>query len=789
MPEIPPIRRQVNVCATLLGEAISHTHGKDMLELVESLRKQTSQTRGVAEREVYEMLSGLLEQIDSLPPSHTLLVGKAFSIYFALINACENGYRTSRLKNAYDREAPPLSGCLVYVLTAHPTEVRSESGVLLIHRLTGILAKWFSRGGETPPFPDEERELAALIRLMWKVGIHKASAVTPDDEINHIAQQFSDSILSEILSLRRRGADLRFRTWVGGDKDGHPGINAVTLHASFRRTRRRFHQFFRDRLQAVKPDLELLGDDVSRDLKKVERALQDVRHVTAGDGIRMNTLRHKVAGLVKKVETVLGKLPVTLLEMCELLALFPAMVLPVELREESTVFLELKRKKSIGAIGKMMRKAQQVAEGGRLRHYVQGLIVSMTRSVEDLEAAVDVVDRTIGTDAISIIPLFERGPDLDAAPGVVDTVLRNRLPILSNKTPEGPEKLHMEIMLGYSDTSKRMGAFASRRRIFHAMHQLTEVCAKHDIDAVFFHGSGGSVTRGGGSIKEQFGAWPETARKIIKLTLQGEMVERTMVTPTIFRRNVEQLLAIAQSFKTGSTPTTLVSGGILDELAALSREAFEKLVNDVDFKRFVAQATPYPDLSVLHLGSRPSHRPGKEQAAADLAALRAIPWVLCFTQGRFLVPSWYGIGTAFEQMRSDPAKLSALKKAFDANISLKGFIKLLGFSLAKGDRAVFSLFVDTLVDEPDLMAVKEKLLKEERRAVEMVSVLTGSDNILWFQPWLAQSILMRGSAIHPLSVIEVAALRNRRKKIQKEHNDELLRIAIAGTAIGMLTTG
>jgi phosphoenolpyruvate carboxylase len=788
MSDLLPISRQINVCATLLGEAVSHAHGKEVLELVDSIRKQAVQTRDSAEPQVKMILSQLLERIDALPTDQTRLVANAFSIYLALINACENGYRTSRLKTTYDHESPDLNGCLVYVLTAHPTEVRSAPSISLMHRLTLILAQWFSRGPETDALPDEKQELTVLIRLLWSVGIHKASPVTPTDEINHIAQQFSDDILSEILSLRRRGADLRFRTWVGGDKDGHPGINETVLHDSFRHTRQRFHAFFQHRFLTVKTDLELLGDDVHYILNQVERALKDVSRITVGDGIRMNTLRNVVSELAKKVTALLGELPHMLMEMEGLLDMFPGMVLPVELREESEVFLELQRKKSIGTIGRMLRKAEQVSRGGCLFHYVQGLIVSMTRSAGDLEAAVDVVHRTIGKGQIPVIPLFERGQDLDAAPEVVDTILTNHLDILSDKSPTNPKIADMEIMLGYSDTSKRMGAFASRRRIFHAMHQLTEQCQKHNILPVFFHGSGGSITRGAGSIQEQFAAWPEKARRVVKLTLQGEMVERTLVTPEIFRRNVEQLLAIAGSSKTGDMTSTLVSGGILDELADRSSDSFSQLVKNKNFHRFVAQATPYPDLSVLHIGSRPSHRPGKE-AIADLGALRAIPWVLCFTQGRFMVPSWYGIGTAFARLSKNPEKLKALKEEFKTNISFKGFIKLLGFSLAKGDGAVFSLLVDTLVKDPELKVVKEHLIAEEQRARQMVLILSEEQELLWFRPWLAESIKLRGSSIHPLSVIEVAALRRRRMGIPKPHNDELLRIAIAGTAIGMLTTG
>lgn len=788
MSELLPIHGQVNVCATLLGEAIARSHGDETLELVEGLRHRAAQTRGVTEEEANRRLLQLLESLGALSPEQTLRVAKAFSIYLVLINACENAYRTSRLRTAFGHEAPLLTGCLVYVLTAHPTEVRSAPAISLGRRITSVLVEWFSRGAETPPLPDEKSQLSALIGLLWQVGIHKHSPVSPAEEVDHMAGQFSDDILTEVLSLRRRGADLRFRTWVGGDKDGHPGITATTLHTSFRRTRQRFYLFFQERLLAVKEDVQLLGEGARRSLEKVERAMLDVKQVTSGDGIRMNTLRHALSHLCRQVERQLGELPLKLAEMSELLALFPGLVLPVEMREESTVFLDLKKKKAIGTIGKMLRKAQSIAEGGYLHHYIQGLIVSMTRSAPDLEAAVDVAERAVGKNKIRIIPLFERGEDLDDAPETVDTVLADQLPFLVRRPWEKNCPMKMEIMLGYSDTAKRMGAFASRRRIFNAMHELTEVCRKHNIEPIFFHGSGGSVTRGGGSIEEQFAAWPEPARKLIKLTLQGEMVERTLATPEIFRRNVERLLDIAGTFATHKKPATL-STGILEELAFVSQEAFMDLVEDKPFRRFVATATPYPDLSVLHLGSRPSHRPGKDAVGADLGSLRAIPWVLCFTQGRLLAPSWYGIGTAFMHLRKDPVKLAALQEAFRNNSAFKGYVKLMGFSLAKGDRTVFSLFADLLAPDPESHTVKEKLLAEEQRVREMVKNLAGEDNLLWFRPWLSQSILLRGSTIHPLSLIELAALQNRRQNVQKPHNDEILRIAIAGVAVGMLTTG
>lgn len=513
-------------------------------------------------------------------------------------------------------------------------------------------------------------------------------------------------------------------------------------------------------------------------MAKVKQALQDVRQVTAGDGIRVNTLNRVVNLLYHQVKTNLGACPAALEEIKGILEVFPALVLPVELREESTVLNKLKKNQTVGAIGRMIRKAAAIAEGGEICHYVQGLIISMTQSIEDLEAALDLTERLMGSNRITIIPLFERGEDLEKATQIMHQALSQKLPL--SPTPD-----KVEIMLGYSDTAKRMGTFASRQAIHQTMKKLVKVCKKHNIQPVFFHGSGGSVTRGGGSIKEQVPIWPKEAQDIIKLTLQGEMVERTLVTGDILRRNVEMLL---QAVNGSSTPTVSEEEKTLQKLAALSEEAFHQLVGDSGFRRFMATVTAYPDLNILHIGSRPSHRPDQTQES-DLTSLRAIPWVLCFTQTRFLVPSWYGIGSAFQQLCKNPEDLALLKKVYQSNQAFSGYIKLMGFSLIKGSAGIFSVFSHQLGHAPEFEEIKNRLLEEEARVATMVKSLSGEESLLWFRPWLAESIRLRSSAIHPLSLLSLIALKNRRQGKNSPDNDNLLRETIAGVAIGMLTTG
>lgn len=216
MIEHLPIHKQVNYCLSVLGNAIRRTHGDEMFQLVESVRRQSVAIRDIQGEQEIDQLTGLLELLEKLPDQDKLLLGKAFSIYLMLVNACENAYRTARLKENTGGYCPALKGTLIWVLTAHPTEIRSYRSIYFRRRITRVLIEWFQREKENDPLSDEKQELTALINLIWKLGIHKTRQVTPVDEIRHMTHMFSNEILAEILHLRRHGANLRFRTWVGG---------------------------------------------------------------------------------------------------------------------------------------------------------------------------------------------------------------------------------------------------------------------------------------------------------------------------------------------------------------------------------------------------------------------------------------------------------------------------------------------------------------------------------------------------------------------------------------------
>jgi len=104
---------------------------------------------------------------------------------------------------------------------------------------------------------------------------------------------------------------------------------------------------------------------------------------------------------------------------------------------------------------------------------------------------------------------------------------------------------------------------------------------------------------------------------------------------------------------------------LMARLAASSRSHYRALVHDnPDLVAFFQQCTPIEEISKLQISSRPARR---KSGAKDLSSLRAIPWVFGWTQSRFLLPSWFGVGAALqEELDADPAQLELFQQLYSA---------------------------------------------------------------------------------------------------------------------------
>ena len=327
-------------------------------------------------------------------------------------------------------------------------------------------------------------------------------------------------------------------------------------------------------------------------------------------------------------------------------------------------------------------------------------------------------------------------------------------------------------MLGYSDSAKQSGVLPSRLLIAKAMQDIDKTLKSVQLKPVFFHGSGGSVARGGGSLKEQISWWSQSAIENPKMTVQGEMIQRLFASKEILNSQCIHLTSEAQRRKVRRLRRE--KSAELELMAKHVTEEYGRLVGNTDLLGSMLNATPYRYLDGLKIGSRPSKRTAK---SVSLDALRAIPWVLCWTQTRVLLPTWWGVGSAWSKL--GPAEKSKLKELFGRDPFFSSFVKAKAFTAAKVDLDVWSLYYN-VADENHKEIIK-KIRTEFDAALVFLNEVTGQRQLLWYRPWLEESIRLRSPHINFLNLIQVIAM--------QRSDEALLQETIVGVACGMLTTG
>ena len=194
-------------------------------------------------------------------------------------------------------------------------------------------------------------------------------------------------------------------------------------------------------------------------------------------------------------------------------------------------------------------------------------------------------------------------------------------------------------------------------------------------------------------------------------------------------------------------------------------------------------ATPYTRLGALNIGSRPVNRKAGV-APAVIEQLRAIPWVLCWTQTRYLLHAWVGIGTAWREVRADAQARARLLKALERDPLLRSYLRLLRFTLAKTVPAIWREYVKTLVGKPPPLVTR--LEREWNDALDLATQVSPDGELLSHRRWLRESIFCRAPMIHPLNLIQIEVLSHPRLSAAQEL---LFRETVTGIAAGMLTTG
>lgn len=646
------------------------------------------------------------------------------------------------------------------------------------------------------------------------------------DAVPQVVESFERAAVERFGKAPATPPCIRFHSWIGGDRDGNPNVTTEMTDLALRQGRATAIATYRDQLKeagarlsisdhimplpalhqtALKAivarapasprnpnelirktvsaiEARLAGDDYGhvrdfiRDLETLDRALSAIgSDLLARRYIRRIISQANVFGFRTVTLDVRQNSTVTTSALADIWAqdtgpvpsygtaewsdrLRSALVDP-DLTEPDAAVLEADTSELL-ALLQLMRDARR----GPDPDAVGPFILSMTRSADDL-LGIFLLARYAGFGAelldIAVVPLFETIADLRNAPAILQDVLDVPLARRSLKA-RGPV---IEIMLGYSDSSKDGGYLCATWELDRAQRKIMHVVENRGFQAAFFHGRGGSVSRGGAPTGRAIAAQPKgTVAGRLRITEQGEVVSAKYANRGTAAAHLELLAASALSHtaKGAETAVSPDAEDALDALAGLSQTAYATLLNSPGFVTYFQEASPVEELASLKIGSRPARRFG----ASTLADLRAIPWVFAWSQNRHLITGWYGFGTAlnsFRRFRGTRGE-ETLRTLFNTSKLFRLIVDEIEKSLYQTDLTVAGRYASLVQDRDVRTRIFGAVETEFQRACDGIRFLTETPQIADRFPQFRHRFDRNRADLDRINTLQVALLREARKK-------------------------
>jgi phosphoenolpyruvate carboxylase len=229
----------------------------------------------------------------------------------------------------------------------------------------------------------------------------------------------------------------------------------------------------------------------------------------------------------------------------------------------------------------------------------------------------------------------------------------------------------------------------------------------------------------------------------------------------------------------------------LEEAAAISRKVYRELVEGDGFLDFFSQATPIDAIECSHIGSRPPRRTGQR----TIQDLRAIPWVFSWSQARFNLPGWYGVGGAFQHIREqDRTAWESLVRAARRWPFLSYLLHNVEFSVEAADAVTMSEYSGLVENETLRTRILKRILDEYGHTRDILDELLGGDRRRR-RPRLIKAVEIRREALARLHSEQISLLREWREALRAERGEDadrilsLLLVTVNAIAGGLKTTG
>ncbi|MFK7910312.1 MAG: phosphoenolpyruvate carboxylase [Akkermansiaceae bacterium] len=784
------------------------------------------------------------------------------------------------------------------VLTAHPTEAKRPTVRERHLALYKDLVHWDRYKNNPESLAEVMTSIRISLETLWHTGeIHASrpsilaelrNAIYYFREVFPMALRNLDMSLEaswesagwDLKKLRASGAypRLRFGTWVGGDRDGHPLVTEKVTADALRRLRKhamRMHDrelraaaavltispsidevpaALTDRIQQLRDELgeraeypysvnsadpwrclcylmrEKLDpidgykhvDEYIADLDLLENTLEQVGASRTSRGVIFPLKRlAEVFGLHLATLDIRQNSPFhdkAAVQMFQAVGISDADGFPDWSEEKRVEFLlaELKNERPWRAweaeedseISKVMGCYTSIRRHTRLygMDCLGPYVVSMTRQVSDMllvhlfarEGGMADWREGMWVSRQPVCPLFETGDDLDRAGSVVTNYLSHDPAQYFLRVVPSGERC-MPIMVGYSDSNKDSGLMSGQWLLQKAQAEITTACHDAGAQCEFFHGRGGTISRGAGPVQWFLRSLPEgSVSGAVRVTEQGEVIPRKYAHHANAAYNLELLLAgvagvsVANKNKQGASNLGDPHyQEIMSWLSVESRKAYRSLLDKEGFIEFYRQATPIDALEHGCFGSRPSRRTG----TPSLDDLRAIPWVFSWTQARYYMPGWFGVGSALEKLKSEkPEDFKALSTFIHEVPFLRYLLTNVETNLVSADLDLMNAYAGLVEDGALRDEFQDMIVSEFERTGKMIDTIFGS-TFAERRPRMLRTLEMRERPLRLLHQRQVELLRGWREA-QKNGDEEAaaellnaLQFSVNAVASGLRTTG
>jgi phosphoenolpyruvate carboxylase len=730
------------------------------------------------------------------------------------------------------------------VLTAHPTESRRRAVVAAIARVGAQLEALDDPRVSSREGREAKRRLLEEIDLLWRTAQLRSTQVRPLDEVRSVMAIFDETLFHAVPEIYRdldaalspddagvrppiAPAFIRLGSWVGGDRDGNPAVtgevtvNAMQIHADhvlrgLETALLRIGRSLTADTVTTPPDQDLgarlaaarlaqparLADLAARSPSEQHRqyllyAADRVRATRLADATIAYRTAAELLDDLRSVQRSLASAGADRIAYGELQNLvwqvetFGFHLAELEVRQHSRIhdvaLSEVKgggrrstQTEEVLATFRAMKQIQERFGVGACRRY----IVSFTRDSRDIanvyalgEAAME------GGPApeIEVIPLFETVEDLGRAPLVLDGMVELD-PVRRHMEATG----RLEVMLGYSDSTKEVGPVSASLALYEAQAELVRWAANRGVRLTLFHGRGGALGRGGGPANRAIRAQaPGSIAGHFKVTEQGEVVFARYSNPAIARRHLEQVASavLMASLPDVDAVAERVEGRfreLRNRIDEPARAAYRGLIESDGFEQWFSRVSPIDELGRMRLGSRPARRSGSQK----LEELRAIPWVFAWSQMRLNLPGWYGLGSGMAA-----ADLAELREAYAEWPLFNVLLDNAEMSLAKTDRRIAERYLD-LGERADLTS---RILSEYDLTVDRVLAVTGHSRLLENHRVLSWAVELRNPYVDALSHIQLHTLEALRgesiDQLERARLEQVLLVTVNGVAAGLQNTG